>query len=176
MGRTSGRRCWTPAPTWAWRRSASRPSASWRLEKGHFIVGQDTDALTKAPTAGLEWLIKLDKPDFAGRPELQWALEGEPGAGGPEALPRLVAVQPTESSYVPPEACQIVAAGSERDERIIGRITSSRFSPTLERSICLAQVEAVHAEPGTELTIVDITGRRHTATVMSHHAHFDPEG
>ena len=24
-----------------------------RLEKGHFIVGQDTDGLTKAPTTGL---------------------------------------------------------------------------------------------------------------------------
>ena len=147
-----------------------------RLEKGHFIVGQDTDALTKAPTAGLEWLIKLDKEDFTGLPELRWALEGEPGAGGPEALPRLVAVQPTDAGYVPPEACQIVATGPDGKERIVGRITSSRFSPTLERSVCLAQVEADHASPGTELTIVDIGGRRRTAAVISHHAHFDPDG
>ena len=147
-----------------------------RLEKGHFIVGQDTDALTKAPTAGLEWLIKLDKQDFTGRPELQWALEGEPGAAGPEALPRLVAVQPTEPGYVPPEACQIVAAGPDGTERIIGRITSSRFSPTLERSICLAQVEATHASPETALTVVGTDGRRHRAVVMAHHAHFDPGG
>ena len=146
-----------------------------RLEKGHFIVGQDTDALTKAPTAGLAWLIKLDKEDFTGRPELQWTLEGEPGAE-PEALPQLVAVQPTDPSYVPPEACQIVARGPNGRERIIGRITSSRFSPTLERSICLAQVEAEHAGAGTELTVVDVTGRRGTAVVMPHHAHFDPEG
>ena len=146
-----------------------------RLEKGHFIVGQDTDALTKAPTAGLEWLIKLDKPDFTGRPELQWALEGEPG-GAPDALPRLVAVQPTDPSYVPPEACQIVAAGSDGNERIIGRITSSRFSPTLERSICLAQVEAAHAAPEGTLTIVGTDGRRRSAVILAHHAHFDPEG
>ena len=147
-----------------------------RLEKGHFIVGQDTDALTKAPTAGLEWLIKLDKEDFTGLPELRWALEGEPGAGGPEALPRLVAVQPTDPSYVPPEACQIVAAAPDGKEQIIGRITSSRFSPTLERSICLAQVEAAHATPGGTLTIVGTDGRRRSAVVIAHHAHFDPEG
>lgn len=147
-----------------------------RLEKGHFIVGQDTDALTKAPSAGLEWLIKLDKEDFTGRPELQWALEGEPGAGGPPRLPRLVAVQPTEPGYVPPEACQIVVREPGGGERIIGRITSARFSPTLERSICLAQVEADQAGSGSELTIVDVSGRRHTAAVISHHAHFDPEG
>ena len=146
-----------------------------RLEKGHFIVGQDTDALTKAPTAGLEWLIKLDKEDFCGLPELRWALDGEPG-GAPEALQRLVAVQPTDPAYVPPEACQIVAAGPGGTERIIGRITSSRYSPTLERSICLAQVEADHPGAGTQLTVVDVSGRRHRATVMADHAHFDPEG
>ena len=43
-----------------------------RLEKGHFIVGQDTDGLTKAESTGLGALIKTDKPDFAGRPELVW--------------------------------------------------------------------------------------------------------
>ena len=147
-----------------------------RLEKGHFIVGQDTDALTKAPTAGLEWLIKLDKEDFTGRPELQWALEGEPGASDPVPLPRLVAVQPTDPAFVPPEACQIVAPDAAGAERIIGRITSSRFSPTLERSICLAQVEAEHASPDTSLTIVGVDGRRRTAVVMAHHAHFDAGG
>ncbi len=153
-----------------------------RLEKGHFIVGQDTDALTKAPTAGLEWLIKLDKPDFAGRPELAWTLEGEPtGSDGvdgpcPAPLPRLVAIQPTDPEFVPPEACQIVAVDEAGTERIIGRITSSRFSPTLERSICLAQVDAEHAVSGTALTVVDTGGRRRQAVVMAHHAHFDPEG
>ena len=147
-----------------------------RLEKGHFIVGQDTDALTKAPTAGLEWLIKLDKPDFTGRPELAWALDGEPGTDGPAALPRLVALQPRDPGFVPPEACQIVAADEAGAERIIGRITSSRFSPTLERSICLAQVEADHAEAGTTLTVVNTDGRRRPAMVMAHHAHFDPTG
>ena len=147
-----------------------------RLEKGHFIVGQDTDALTKAPTAGLEWLIRLDKPDFCGRPELQWALEGEQGAGEAQELPRLVALQPNDPAYVPPEGCQIVAMRPNGNERIIGRITSSRFSPTLQRSICLAQVEAGHAAPENALTIVGTDGRRRRSVVMAHHAHFDPAG
>ena len=43
-----------------------------RLEKGHFIVGQDTDAVTQAFGAGLDWLVKLDKDDFSGKPELVW--------------------------------------------------------------------------------------------------------
>ncbi|MFV2038614.1 MAG: 2Fe-2S iron-sulfur cluster-binding protein [Acidimicrobiales bacterium] len=136
-----------------------------RLEKGHFIVGQDTDGLTKAPTTGMDSLIKLDKPDFAGKPELVWAADAD--------LPRIVAIQTANPREVPIEAAQIVRAGSNE---ILGRITSSRMSPTLKRSICLGQVPESLAVGGTELTVVMGDGRRIKARVMEHHAHFDPEG
>jgi sarcosine oxidase subunit alpha len=102
-----------------------------RLEKGHLIVGQDTDGLTKGFSAGLDWAIKLDKDDFAGRPELAW----QAAAGD---YPRLVALRTADGSVVPPEGCQLVGEGTT----IVGRITSSRMSPALGRPICLAQVDA----------------------------------
>ena len=102
-----------------------------RLEKGHLIVGQDTDGLTGGFSAALDWAIKLDKDDFIGKPELAWQHDGGRGS-------RLVGLQPDDGSLVPPEASQIVDGS-----RIAGRVTSSRMSPTLGRSICLAQVEAV---------------------------------
>ena len=139
-----------------------------RLEKGHFIVGQDTDGLTLAPSTGLHALIKLDKPDFVGKPELAWALEHRS-----HELPRIVAIQTSDPAIVPAEASQIVRPGTNE---ILGRITSSRMSPTLERSICLGQVPPALADGGSELTIVLPDGRRVTATVLEHHAHFDPEG
>lgn len=146
-----------------------------RLEKGHFIVGQDTDGLTKAPTTGLTPLIKLDKDDFAGKTELAWTLgKGVGDTGEPEfELPVLVSVQMSDSSIVPPEASQIVRPNSNE---ILGRITSSRYSPTLEASIGLAQVPPSHASAGTELTVVLTNGDRTTAIVHAHHAHFDPDG
>ncbi len=137
-----------------------------RLEKGHFIVGQDTDGLTKAPAVGLPHLIKLDKDDFAGKPELARAMDDT-------SAPVLVAIQPTDPLVVPHEASQIVRPGTDE---IIGRITSSRRSPTLGRSICLGQVLPEAAAPGSELTVVITGGRRITARVMEHHAHFDPAG
>ncbi len=139
-----------------------------RLEKGHFIVGQDTDGLTLAPSTGLEALIKLDKDDFVGKTELSWAL-----ANRMDELPRVVAIQPVDGTIVPPEAAQIVRKNTNE---ILGRITSSRMSPTLGRSICLGQVLPAHAAAGTELTVVLLDGKRIEATVMEHHAHFDPEG
>ena len=93
-----------------------------RLEKGHFIVGQDTDGLTLAPSTGLEALIRLDKPDFVGKPELAWALEHRA-----HELPRIVAIQTTDPAIVPPEASQIVRPGTNE---ILGRITSSPVSYT----------------------------------------------
>lgn len=137
-----------------------------RLEKGHFIVGQDTDGLTQAASSGMGSLIKVDKPDFAGKPEAAWALNRRD-------LPSIVGIQTIEPNEVPDEACQIVRAGTNE---ILGRITSSRMSPTLGRSICLGQVAAELARPGTRLTVVMTDGRRIEAAVMSHHAHFDPEG
>ena len=135
-----------------------------RLEKGHFIVGQDTDGLTRAFSAGLDWAIKLDKDDFAGKPELAWQL----AAGIAE---KLVGLQPADGSIVPEEASLIVEGS-----RIVGRITSSRMSPTLRRSICLALVEGRLAEPGTAVTVRLPGGRRIEARVMPQHAHVDPDG
>jgi sarcosine oxidase, subunit alpha len=133
-----------------------------RLEKGHFIVGQDTDGLTRAFSAGLDWAIKLDKDDFAGKPELAWQ-----GSGGT----RLVGLQPVDGSVVPEEASLIMDGAA-----IAGRITSSRMSPTLGRSICLAQVDAHLAQPGTVITVRLPSGRSIGARVMPEHAHVDPDG
>ncbi len=139
-----------------------------RLEKGHFIVGQDTDGLTRGFSAGLDWAIKLDKDDFAGKPELGWQ-HGE-GAG-----PQLVALQPADGAIVPDEASLIVEV-SGAGSHIAGRITSSRMSPALGRSVCLAQVEARLAAPGTDVTVRLPSGRLIGARVMPHLAHVDPDG
>jgi sarcosine oxidase subunit alpha len=135
-----------------------------RLEKGHFIVGQDTDGLTQGFSLGIDRLIALEKPDFAGKPELSWQSQDPDRA-------RLVALQPANPWLVPPEASQLVAGSA-----IIGRITSSRWSPTLRRSICLGQVAGAHADPGKMLTVRLPDGTDAKARVMEHHAHFDPEG
>ena len=41
-----------------------------RLEKGHIIVSQDTDFETTPWKVGMQWAVKLDKPDFVGKAAL----------------------------------------------------------------------------------------------------------
>jgi sarcosine oxidase, subunit alpha len=135
-----------------------------RLEKGHFIVGQDTDGLTKAGSAGLGGLVRLDKPDLVGKPELAWQ-----AAAGVD--PVLVAIQPEDPDEVPPEASQIVVDGGT-----VGRITSSRFSPTLQRGVCLGQVPSSLAAPGSRLTVRLPDRREIVAVVQADLAHVDPQG
>jgi sarcosine oxidase, subunit alpha len=135
-----------------------------RLEKGHMIVGQDTDGLTKAFSAGLAWAVKLDKEDFVGKPELAWQR--------PDDDLVLVGLQPVDGSVVPPEASQIV----QGERQIVGRVTSSRRSPTLGRSICLGFVAPHLARPGTVVTVLLPDGRRVDAAVSPQLAHVDPEG
>jgi sarcosine oxidase subunit alpha len=136
-----------------------------RLEKGHMIVGQDTDGLTRAFSAGLGWLVKLDKADFVGKREL--AFEYEDGTGL-----KLVGLQPVDPTIVPAEGSQLVSEGRS----IVGRITSSRMSPTLGRSICLGFALNELARPGSVVTVRLPEGRDIPALVTTHLAHFDPEG
>lgn len=136
-----------------------------RLEKGHFIVGQDTDGLTRGFGVGIDRMIRLDKPDFAGKPELVWQSD----EGG---YPHLVAIQTEDPELVPLESCQIV----DGDGAIMGRITSSRMSPSLGRSICLGQVHPSLNTPDGRISIRLPNGKTAPARVLASHAHFDPEG
>ncbi|HUG07293.1 MAG TPA: 2Fe-2S iron-sulfur cluster-binding protein [Acidimicrobiia bacterium] len=136
-----------------------------RLEKGHFIVGQDTDGLSQGFGFGVDRAIRLDKADFAGKPELAWQAErGD--------YPHLVAIHTDDPELVPLEASQIV----DPDGTIRGRITSARMSPTLGRSICLGQVDAVLDVADRRIEIQLPNRKRAPARVLATHAHFDPEG
>ncbi len=136
-----------------------------RLEKGHFIVGQDTDGLTVGYGADLDWCIKLDKDDFVGKPELQWQSQRT-------NYQRLVGLQPLDPNVVPAEASQLV----EGKKSIVGRVTSSRFSPTLNRSICLGYVEPRLAIPGTVVTCQLPDRSRIQLLVIQGLSHFDTDG
>jgi sarcosine oxidase subunit alpha len=99
-----------------------------RLEKGHIIIGQDTDALSTPLDAGLEWMVRFDKPHFHGREALL-----KLKAMGSRS--RLLGFRMLDTERVPLEGCQVVERG-----RSVGRVASARYSPTLERSIGLAWV------------------------------------
>jgi sarcosine oxidase subunit alpha len=112
-----------------------------RLEKGHVIIGQDTDALSNPFEAGFAWLVRLEKPLFIGRePLLKFKKMG--------ARSRLIGFVMAENRQVLPEGSQVVEQG-----RPVGRLTSTRHSPTLQKSLGLAWLPAANASLGNHFFV-----------------------
>ncbi len=116
------------------------PQRILRLEKQHILVGQDTDSESNVIDAGMPWIAKLDKEDFVGK----WALEHVDERGPRENLVGFV----MEADVAPPEGAQLV-----RDGRPAGRVTSSRWSPQLQRAIGMAWVPPDQAAEDTAIEI-----------------------
>jgi sarcosine oxidase subunit alpha len=127
------------------------PQRVLRLEKAHVIVGQDTDSESNLLSAGMPWIVKLEKDDFVGR----WAVEHVQERGVQE---RLVGFT-MPSAVLPAEGAQVVENG-----RPAGRVTSARVSERVGRTIGLAWVRPECAEDGTRISI-RVDGTLHEAEV-----------
>ena len=137
------------------------PQRILRLEKGHVIIGQDTDSESNLLSAGMSWLPKLDKDDFVGK----WAVEH---FAEREERERLVGFT-MEDNFVPAEGAQVVIDGSPA-----GRVTSARRSEEVGVVIGLAWVPPDRAESGDRFEIrVD---RQLRGARVTHGAFFDPAG
>jgi sarcosine oxidase subunit alpha len=133
-----------------------------RLEKGHVIVGQDTDGVTNIYEAGLGAMVKDDKPFFVGQRSLA-ALRRR------GTRQQLVGFQLNEAE-APVLECHLVIDGSH----IAGRVTSITRSFTLGRTIGLAYVSPALAAAGTRLAIRGDDGLLHAAEVVATPFH-DPK-
>lgn len=136
-----------------------------RLEKGHPIIGQDTDALTPAPSLGLPMPSTFDGQEFAGLAEIRWQAESAD-------YPRLVGLRILDKSLVPPEGSQLLDASGN----IVGRITSSCLSPSLGRAIALALVSPAFAAGGITVRVHLPSGADVAAEVTAQPAQYDPKG
>ena len=117
------------------------PQRVLRLEKAHVIIGQDTDSESTLDSAGMSWIAKLDKEEFVGK----WAAEHIRERGVRE---RLVGFE-MDAGALPLEGAQVV-----RDGRSAGRVTSSRRSERLGKTVGLAWIAPDEAEDGRTIAIL----------------------
>ena len=124
-----------------------------RLEKGHFIVGQDTDGSTNPFEARAERTVQMAKPFFVGQRSLRMlqrrgARQLLVGFEIPQAAPSLK------------EGHLAIDAGE-----IAGRITSIVYSNLLGKTIGLAMVKPALAAVGTKLSFRQSDGAMLAASV-----------
>jgi len=127
-----------------------------RLEKGHVIVGMDTELDTTPRRLGMDWAVRMDKSAFIGRASL------ERTAKLPESRRwmgfTMDGPAPTEGSPI----------RSVEDGEIVGNVTGSWTSPLLDKALMLGwQRRAPFAER------VEIDGRE---AVVTPTPFYDPEG
>ncbi|MBM4233048.1 MAG: sarcosine oxidase subunit alpha, partial [Gammaproteobacteria bacterium] len=119
-----------------------------RAEKGFIIVGQDTDGTLTPDDVGLAWAIGKSKPDFVGKRAL--------ARGSMQQTDRkqLVGLLTKDSALVLEEGAQIIeTTGQKMPMTLIGHVTSSYASATLDRSIALAVVKAGRSRIGQTLYV-----------------------
>jgi len=135
-----------------------------RLEKGHIIIGQDTDGLTNPFDVGLEWALKMNKPFFVGQRSLR-VIDRQP------RKQKLVGfVLDAQFNGSAPQECHLVI---DRDE-IAGRVTSIAWSPTLGCHIGLAFVRPELAEAKATITI-RLTDRTTVSAKIAKPPFYDPD-
>jgi sarcosine oxidase subunit alpha len=125
-----------------------------RLEKGHLIIGQDTDGVTNALEAGFERMLRADKPFFIGQRSL--AILKRRGD-----RQRLVGFRLDEPAAPLAEAHLAIEGGD-----IAGRITSIAWSESLQQTIGLALLTPAAAVAGGQAQFRDDSGRLHRAQLV----------
>ena len=112
-----------------------------RLEKGHIIVGQDTDGMTQPDEVSLRWAIAKKKPFFVGAKSVE-ILSKAP------LERKLVGFELGATAPQPKEGHLVI-----RDGDIVGSVTSCEYSPTLNKIIGLAYVHPADSASGAEIVI-----------------------
>ena len=127
-----------------------------RLEKGHIIIGMDTEFDSTPRRLDMEWAVRMTKPAFIGQ----------------EALRRTDAL-PLDKQLVGLEVdgpCPIEGAVLWDGDQLTGQVTSSRYSETLGKSVMLGWVKLLD---GQLPDVVICEGRQlHRVPVPF----YDPEG
>ncbi len=134
-----------------------------RLEKGHIIVGQDTDGVTNPFEAGLARMLRMNKPFFVGQRSLT-ALQKR---GDRQQLIGFTIA----SAQVPLAESHLAIHNGD----IVGRITSVAYSAALGRTIGLALLAPSQAVVGNTVQFRDDHGVLHAATLVAP-PFYDPKG
>jgi len=108
-----------------------------RAEKGYIIIGQETDGTQTPFDLNMSWVVSKKK-EFIGKRSFQLPYLKATGRL------QLVGLLPEDKDEVVPEGAYITELNEDPNEqgktRHTGYVTSSYFSPTLERTFALALV------------------------------------
>jgi len=141
-----------------------------RAEKGFIMIGDETDGTVIPQDLGLNWAISKKKDDYLGKRAQARSHMIDPNRW------KLVGLETTDGSVLPDG---IYALGSGKNangqKKMIGRVTSTYFSPTLNRGIAMGLVEHGPDRMGEVLTFKGAGSHSFKAKIVSP-VFYDPDG
>ncbi len=118
-----------------------------RAEKGFIITGQDTDGTLTPSDLQMDWIIGKKKFDFIGKRSLYRSDTIR------EDRKQLVGLLTDDPKEVLEEGAQLVENINTKPVEMLGHVTSSYFSPNLNKSIALAVVKSGKKLKGKKLIV-----------------------
>jgi len=118
-----------------------------RAEKGFIIAGQDTDGTMTPIDLQMDWIVSKKKYDFIGKRSLY---RSDTIREDRKQLVGLITEDPKE---ILEEGAQIVSEINKKPIEMLGHVTSSYYSPNLNKSIALAVVRSGKKMLGQKLFV-----------------------
>ncbi len=117
---------------------------SLRLEAGLCLYGHDIDTTTTPIEAGLLWSIGKERRTQGGFPGAA-VIQKQISEGAPR---KRVGLLP-DGKAIAREGAEIVIAG-----KVLGKVTSGGFAPTLGRAVAMGYVDKAHSANGTKVELL----------------------
>ena len=123
-----------------------------RAEKGYIIVGQDTDGTVTPIDLNLNWMIGKKKNDFIGKRSLSRSdiVKSD--------RKQLVGLVPINKAYGIEEGQHVIEEENistpiKEPVKMLGQVTSSYFSPTLNYCVAMALIKGGNRKIGSQLFV-----------------------
>ncbi|MDB2337568.1 sarcosine oxidase subunit alpha family protein [Amylibacter sp.] len=142
-----------------------------RAEKGFIMIGDETDGTVIPQDLNMQWAISKKKDDFLGKRAHLRSHMSDPSRW------KLVGLKTIDPNVIIPDGAY-ATDGKIRDsgvKNMIGRVTSTYFSPTLNRSIAMGLVEFGPDRMGEIIDFPTLDGKIIKAEICNQ-VFLDPEG
>ena len=141
-----------------------------RAEKGFIMIGDETDGTVIPQDLNMQWAISKKKEDFLGKRAQERAHMTSADRW------KLVGLETLDGSVIPDGAYIPFAGDNANGQRNVqGRITSTYYSPTLDRGIAMALVHKGPDRMGEVLDIPKLDGTSVKARIVDQ-VFFDKDG
>ena len=131
-----------------------------RAEKGFIMIGDETDGTVIPQDLNLDWAVSKKKKDFIGKRAHERIHMQDPNRK------TLVGLSLKDSIQKIPDGAYALKSGGNGAEDVLGHITSTYFSPSLDKPIAMALLKNGKSLKGQEVDIPLGSGNKLRAIVV----------